>query len=343
MILNDKLSITISNIRFPLIVGVVLIHGKIGIDNFQHLCSDLLPSACVPIFFMMSAFLFFFDWKGDIYKFSHTTSKLKKRLRILVIPYLFWNTLTIMCFATMHIFLPSMINSEFENVPKWGWQDYLAAYWNGSGGFPISYPLWFLRDLILMTYCAPLFYLLVYKMGMIRWIALVCFTFMYFANDSGTVMGLFYFYCGVFFAWCLNCGYEIKRKTANLVCVISILLFVLLIISNLYDLPLVTGHTSLMRLTGAIGIVGVFFNLTERGFRLPTWLGDCSFFIYLFHALPLLVISRVLIAVLHPTSSIMWSLIYLLNITIIVAVSIAAYYILKKKFVRVTSFITGGR
>lgn len=343
MIQKDLLSATISNLRFPLMIGIVLIHSKIGGGDFEHLCSDILPSACVPIFFMMSAFLFFYDWKGGMCDFSDTTPKLKKRLTSLVVPYLFWISLTIGIFAALHIFVPSMINPDFENVPEWGWQNYLTAYWNGSGGFPISYPLWFLRNLIVMTYCAPVFYLLVYKMRFVRWIALLGFTIMYFMDDSGTVMGLFYFYCGVLLAWWLNSGHVIKHNILYPVWFASCAIFILLVVLDLCNISLFASQMSLMRLVESVCLIGIFVKLTKTGLKVPNWLGECSFFIYLFHALPLLVISRVLVGILHPASALMLIVAYLLNITIIVVVSIAAYYILKKIFPRVTSFITGGR
>ena len=78
---TDKLlSETISYLRFPLIVGVVFIHFNLlekgfsangiiydlkgddifwGIRYVVRLFSDVLPSVSVPLFFMISGYLFF--------------------------------------------------------------------------------------------------------------------------------------------------------------------------------------------------------------------------------------------------------------------------------------------
>ena len=70
--LSEKLqSDTITWLRFPLIVGVVFIHDNITLgqnseiinpfwfDCVIRLFSDVFPRVCVPLFFIISGFLFF--------------------------------------------------------------------------------------------------------------------------------------------------------------------------------------------------------------------------------------------------------------------------------------------
>ena len=92
----------ISFLRFPLIIGIVLIHIYINTQQVEihpyysatrHILSDIIARIAVPIFFLFSGFLFFYqtgNFNKDIY-----TTKLKKRFKTLLVPYLFWNGTTI--------------------------------------------------------------------------------------------------------------------------------------------------------------------------------------------------------------------------------------------------------
>ena len=99
----------ISFLRFPLIAGVVLIHAYGGLtmqgkdmgslneypinDAIQYLFSRILTSVCVPCFFFISGYLFYIK-ENDCYK-----NKIRKRIKTLLIPYLFWNALILLFFV----------------------------------------------------------------------------------------------------------------------------------------------------------------------------------------------------------------------------------------------------
>lgn len=346
MINNELISRTIKNIRFPMIMGVVLIHCTLSSDNcacnsIQHLFSDLLPAACVPIFFLMSGFLFF--WQIEEWNKESFLIKFKKRFHSLVVPYLIWNTFTIALFACMHLFLPSLINPNFENVPDWGLLHYLSAYWDGSGGFPINYPLWFLRNLIVMVYLTPLFYLLVYRMGIVRWLGLAAFVVWYFTSESGTSMGAFYFYSGVLFAYLINKNTDLGGQILKRIAYASGVVFASMIVLSMMNMQLTPCDNNILRLSGTVALLGVFIDITKKGLELPKWLGESCFFIYLYHALPLLVLSRVLVKVLHPVSSFSWIVVYFTNYLLIIVIGVVLYYILNRVFPHLTAVICGGR
>ena len=101
---DSLLSKTISFIRFPLIVGVVFIHSNMLVVNIQgtlirydrwpivaflmKLFSVVFADVCVPLFFFISGFLFFYkpDFTRGVY-----IDKLRKRVKTLLVPYLIWN------------------------------------------------------------------------------------------------------------------------------------------------------------------------------------------------------------------------------------------------------------
>ena len=64
---------------------------------------------------------------------------------------------------------------------------------------------------------------------------------------------------------------------------------------------------------------------------------------YAFHGFPILVLSRVIVGILHPNNTIIWLGCYWGCFVIIVLMSIALYFALKKFFPKFTAFITGGR
>ncbi len=74
--------------------------GKSSVVFADHLWSDTIAKVAVPLFFLISGATFFRDYKASAF-----TSKLKRRLKSLVIPYLCWNTL-LMLFCIFCTYTP---------------------------------------------------------------------------------------------------------------------------------------------------------------------------------------------------------------------------------------------
>ena len=133
-IYNEQLlSKTITYLRFPLIILVVLLHtiiidqncfGKILIphgkypifDIILHILQRNIGDISVPLFFFISGFLFFYHIENfdiAIYK-----KKILKRIKSLLIPYLLWNTLFFLYLFIFFIYFPSFIKSFNEYFSK---------------------------------------------------------------------------------------------------------------------------------------------------------------------------------------------------------------------------------
>ena len=101
----------ITFLRFPLIVGVLVVHTHLLVndheawyDYYSHIIGKLTLIA-PAVFFMMSAYLFFYKgFSISIYK-----DKLRKRIKSLLIPYLIWNLLYLLFIWTIQTFEPSFI------------------------------------------------------------------------------------------------------------------------------------------------------------------------------------------------------------------------------------------
>ena len=109
----DKItSQTINFLRFPLIICVVSIHtvfivpGNLrGYEVFKYILGCFTGLA-VPMFFIISSFLFFYDMKEfDTQKWC---VKLKKRIRTLLMPYLFWNLCYLLFMLIVQLSFPNI-------------------------------------------------------------------------------------------------------------------------------------------------------------------------------------------------------------------------------------------
>lgn len=139
-------------VRLPLIILVTYAHsyGAIregysllgsGWDSYEILkilVSQTLVKVAVPAFFIMSGYLFF----ANVEEFTKEIywQKIRRRIKTLLIPYIIWNLM-------MAIKLNSL-------------GTILSGLWT-----PINMPLWFLRDLMIVTLATPILYILIKKLG----------------------------------------------------------------------------------------------------------------------------------------------------------------------------------
>ncbi|MBO8440458.1 MAG: acyltransferase family protein, partial [bacterium] len=145
----------IAGIRFPLICGIVLIHLRImecsgvymGNINWYifRLFSDILGRISVPLFAIISGYLFFvnvrkYDWIA--YK-----QKLYRRLKSILLPYVLWNLL----FYLVYVIYLVSTGRLVERYTDGNLFDIVDIFLWGSTGKPIDYPLWFMRDLFLLA------------------------------------------------------------------------------------------------------------------------------------------------------------------------------------------------
>ncbi len=146
-------------LKIILTIGIVCRHAElVGLEgrseayDFLSRGMMLITEACVPLFFIISGFLYFrnvpekagvdFFWK-----------KTRSRIFSLVIPYLIANAVAFGCYWLAHRYAPEMISGYFGD----DWNKPFFIFWTG----PINMSLWFIRDLIIACIVAPLIYLLV--------------------------------------------------------------------------------------------------------------------------------------------------------------------------------------
>jgi len=140
----------INQLRLPLIVLVTYAHSYnevaegysvlgSGWDSYEVLklvMSQTLVKVAMPMFFFISGYLFF----ANVEKWDKRTylEKIKRRIKSLLIPYILWNLLMAVKLKAFSI----------------------SIFWE-----PANMPLWFLRDLIVVSMLTPIIYIGVKKLG----------------------------------------------------------------------------------------------------------------------------------------------------------------------------------
>lgn len=205
--MNKYLSDKLKAISFLLIVMVVFLHSynlevrfntgtefiKKGYNSFiQDLLSQGLARIAVPLFFIISGYLFFINIKNG--SFSEFLSKYRKRSNTLVFPYLLWSIYGLLFFLILQSipFVKPLFVSEL--IVEYSTTQLLSRIFIK----PIPYQLWFIRDLIILVFLSPILYWLIkYLKLYIIFIFLVCwictFNFIILTSDS-----LFFFTLGAF-------------------------------------------------------------------------------------------------------------------------------------------------
>lgn len=115
------------------------------------ICSHLSWLA-IPTFFMISGFFLF---KG--YQVSKYLSKIVRRLKRLVVPYIMWNILFVIFYLSLAHFVPRLSS----RVTSFGLDSFSGAFEKilSLTVAPIDGPLWFLRAIFLLAIFSPIIWL----------------------------------------------------------------------------------------------------------------------------------------------------------------------------------------
>lgn len=161
MYLNKISSNTLNYLKCILCIGVVFIHAHffpglsilgggnfdeykvyIAIDSFFN--AAFLNCTCVPLFFVISGYLFFLNLP-DTFKIKSFEIKWVKRLKSLLLPYLISNFI--------YLILNILIGNKID------FWCFITAFWTYDGYFPALIPTWYIRDLMIMCLLSPIFWL----------------------------------------------------------------------------------------------------------------------------------------------------------------------------------------
>lgn len=345
------------NLRFPLIILVIFVHGNFFDDNvlldlnsvyytISQLISVIIASVAVPTFFIISGCLFFRDYPN--FNKSLYISKLKKRLWTLFVPYILWNLIIWGCFSVFKTLLPSFTSGGIPSLVGFSFHDVYQVFFAG----PIDYPLWYVRDLIIMTILAPLIYYIILKprIGYIFLLALLLswmagYQVLLFGNN--VIKPLLFFSLGAFINkinYCAGGGkmvedilniFQFKTFCYLFICA-YLFICVLVTYINVPDYKI-----KVITLMGILSIF-LFVYLFQKPFTFISKKidGGCIFFIFAVHGQMIVVTKRVISKLIEPTS-IYTVPAYFLNIITITITCIVLYKIAKKIAPHLMSILVG--
>lgn len=319
------------------------IEGMVMNDRVQEFVSGMIGRCAVPLFYMISGYLFFLkvpDGMTSIY------GKMRKRVGTLVVPYII-GCMFFVGFGVLMAVLPGvskyMNSSVMPLFSKPIGEILRSIFYDADNGAPCAFQLWFLRDLILIVATSPLWHLCLkhLKWGFVA----VVFVLTYFDVPHVPFYSLFWFVLGGQLTKAKiemgGVSGRIKVAIFGLFLIISIvqLLSPDMLEWNLLRIPII--------MLGIIGIWGLYDAFVENKFCLSNhkWLGiacQFTFFIYLFHE-PTLNIVRKLIVVVLGKNELGYLASYLISPWIFSVCAVFAGLLFRKYLPRVYNVCTGGR
>ncbi len=220
-LINADFSKRITCLRFILAVIVVFIHSKIeqGTIDFadgsmqitfplyvkiiQAIFTDVLGGVSVPLFFVISAYLFFAKPKS-------VKENVKSKLKSIVVPYIFWTVLTIFLYFVAQSFSFSRnYFSKPENIIRsWHFSDFVQAFFARKTSYldtyyhPLVYQFWYVRNLLTFMIFSPIIKFLAGRFPLSYFCAVLAATLLritgVFSDPLWIFPALFYFSLGFY-------------------------------------------------------------------------------------------------------------------------------------------------
>lgn len=347
--MNDYLSTKIKILSFVSIIFVLYIHsgfhnceieGMNVCNTVQIIISGKVSRCAVPLFYMISGYLFFLNTE---YGMSSIYKKMYKRIGTLLIPYLI-GCVFFISFITVIEILPG--TSVFFNnsiLPLFKESSLIivkSVFFDAGNGSPCAFQLWFLRDLIEIVIVSPILYKIYRINKLMLLIIIICG--MALPIKMFPFHSLFWFALGGILTK-ENVCMPIKCGRWNM------LLFILLSIMEmiLYDNPLWSFLQIPIILNGIIGIWYLYDVLVNKDFvfeehKLLFKMCQYTFFIYLFHE-PTLNIIRKLIVFGIGKNELGYTVSYLLSPWLFVCFAIPIAIFIQSRYSRLYKLLTGNR
>jgi fucose 4-O-acetylase-like acetyltransferase len=354
----DKETSNIINwMRFPLACLIVIKHyytPDISAENIGSKLNENLPfyyyigeffthiftAIPVPLFFFISGYLYFINSRDKKFEYLDWKIRTVKRFRSLLIPYLSWNLLVLLLFAIMQF-----ASNQSEVLSKEGYKmiadyniyDYFKAFYCiDSTGMPIDGPLWFIRDLFIVSILSPLIYMLI---KYTRFYGIIAIGVFYFFGMRITIPG-FDIVCLFFFSWGAYLGLNNKKlaiESSKFNFILSATIILLLL--TFYALSYFNnyGITDYARSTYIIVTVYfIFYFLSwfeKKGFLIiPDFLSVASFFIFAIHKPIQVIVRRLVFSAFDIKSDFILSSFVVLIPIIVIFASLGIFYCVRKFF-----------
>lgn len=352
----------VSNLRFPLCMLIVFMHCNpllfcVNVHKFnfvtfefaQTFAMEFVFRLCVPLFFIISGYLFFLSFEKfttQVYK-----EKLYRRLFSLLLPYLVWNLIFFFLYYIGSLFIGPMPSEK--PVTDFTFSDFFWSFWNlghvynnpSFTGLVLDIPLWFVRDLMVMSIFSPIVYSLLVKT---KGFVLILFGIIWVGEFQPTMyapsdQALFFFSLGAF------AGIKklsLPDKWGDNRCFLFLAIyFILFVLIALFSHNKIRWMKHLNDLIGIVSFLLLFFHFTQRkGQWFPTNISGASFFLYAFFTLPLLLSQKIIVPIFEEYGNVGMFISYFLCPSLVIFVGLLLYMGITRFFPTwISRLLTGGR
>ncbi|MDH7463673.1 acyltransferase [Chitinophagaceae bacterium 26-R-25] len=352
--LSDKLRA----LSFCSIIMVVYIHAfnlqtnmatgseviQRGYNSFiQDFVSHGIASFSVPLFFIISGFLYFINMKTGAA--SEFIQKYKRRFETVVLPYLIWSVLGILFVLLLQSIPPLRLffsqNLMIKDYSLLDWLDNIFIN-------PVQYQFWFLRDLIVLIAISPVIY---YLIKYLKVFAVIIFLMIWLLDAQLIVfksVSLFFFGLGSFFGIQKIDIEKLSLKKFSIALGVTwialICLRTIFTYESYWNYWVYVFHSMIM-LLGVITIWSIYDTIvgsTDISTTKLYSLFQYTFFIFAFHEPALTMCRKISFFVLGRTQAISLAIYFIAPVLVIIT-AIACGFLVKKAAPRVYTVITGGR
>ncbi len=338
----DKL---ISQLRFPLTIGVVMVHSNpielyrdggvmsaADIESFgecMRFINCMFPASRIVVFFVIAGFLFFANARVltmGVYK-----RKISARFVSLLIPFVLWNLIAVMTRVTVKL----VLNEGGEALPYdeiFTLQGFYQVFAD-----PILIPLWFLRNLIVFALLTPLIFMAIRRF---RWFAVVAMVGFHYV-DVSCLAGIGYFAFGA--ACGILCSGDFLVSRIDLL-KYSIPVWILMSIFS-YSFPptglFVTELSSFMLVVSSAG--GLIWISYKVDVPCMVSLARTSFFIFCAHGIFSPYIMKTLYLVMPKDGVVYAHVVFVLSLFLTTALTLVLFGLLSRCMPLLHGVLTGRR
>jgi len=346
---DQRLSAAITWLRFPLIFFILLLHGysvvRLEGDAAGSYFKTVYPFALwigetgVPGFFFISGLLFFLSKK-------HYRQKLTSRVNTLLVPYLIWNSLLLLCYLIAFFAgHPQAINGK--SIASFDAIDYLRLYWDrgtfDDGNFtPILCPFWYIRNLLVMSVLSPLFFYFI-KFGRELFLAAVFAWWLTTPHNAFIPQTVLFFCLGGYFAVFGRNVLSLCLRHQRVILPVCLALALGDIITHTC-LP-TPYNLQLHRMALAINIPALFLlaDYCSRKRPMPAFLTNAAFITFALHYPIIVILRKACIHTFADASALTHVLLYFGCILLTLGICLAFCYLLDRHFSRTKRYLSGNR
>ena len=341
---------TIGLLRWVLMALIVVIHTDLVADTgctntayaILYRWAGNVVWLASPLFFLISGYLFVASDSG--FTWRTFSEKCQRRLKTWLIPYLLWNTLFLLFYGLVGLVLPSILG-EIPPLQEMTLTDILKAYCcirgEGFNSGPIDWPLWFLRDLMLIALFSPLYVAIIrcHKVTILIPLLLGCIP-----HQLGFESEIAFFMIGIWLNIWFPSLSQLLRKPVWWSLPLYLAASILVTVSVPVPAWSIATFTFIRNLSGMLLIAQICYQVINRHSS-TDWraMSEPVFFVFAFHFMitrPLTKLSANWLMA-HNAGSLAFSMVHLLNAILTIVITVLIYKLLRQLTPTICNWLSG--